>query len=897
MNTRHTLIAATLFVLTFVILLADAALGMETAVFFRGEATAVDPSGRAAALSCTTARIMPVGDSMTAGVGSSHWGGYRLSLFHLLRNEGIPFDFVGTQITGTIPGFDPNHEGYPGERTSAILSRSANMLTTNEPDVILLHIGTNDMNTIKADFTQGEIDDVVNTAVANVSQILDNVDAYETTNGVTVKVIVARIINQACDIGNSKCAVRVPATTQYNAALQTMIDARGDADISVVDMETGAGLVYELEPDGDFTTDEIHPNDSGYNKMGTVWATAVTNLVSGGCDAAPFIYTTPMTTATVGQPFSDNVGASGYPAPTYSLTTAPSGMSINETTGAMSWTPEMGNVGENTVVVVATNSSGTDSQTYTITVAVDPVPMITSTPITQTAANANYSYQVTASGAGPLTYSLTTVPPGMSIDNGTGLITWYADEAYAGPHNVTVEVNNSSGSDTQSFTLFVNLAPMINSNQSNANVTVDDTFNYQVTANGYPTVTFGLTEKPDGMSINATTGAVSWTPALGDLGPHDVTVTAVNSVGSDSQTFTLTAVSAPVISSTPMTKTAVSEPYSYTVTANGTTPFTFSLMEKPDGMTINPGSGVISWTPALAQQGTHTVTVQVENAHGSDMQTFELLVTTAPVIVSQPVTQTNALAAYSYPVIANGTGPFTYTLITKPTGMLVDAAGEISWSPGLADVGAHSVTVEVGNSNGTDRQSYELTVFGAPEITSSPVTETAVSTPYVYAITAGGAAPMSYSLVAGPAGMQVNPTTGLLTWTPSPAQLGEHAVTVQASNAINSDTQSFTLTVVAAPTITSTPVTSVKIGASYSYQVIAAGYPTPTYSLTTAPAGMSIHPTTGLISWTPGVDTVGDTVSVMIAAANAVGSSTQAFSVTVRGDDYFVFLPMIVRDK
>ena len=56
-----------------------------------------------------------------------------------------------------------------------------------------------------------------------------------------------------------------------------------------------------------------------------------------------------------------------------------------------------------------------------------------------------------------------------------------------------------------------------------------------------------------------------------------------------------------------------------------------------------------------------------------------------------------------------------------------------------------------------------------------------------------------------------------------------------------------------APQITSTPVTSATVGVAYSYDVNAsdANGDTLSYSLTQAPAGMTINASTGLIAWTP----------------------------------------------
>jgi hypothetical protein len=83
-----------------------------------------------------------------------------------------------------------------------------------------------------------------------------------------------------------------------------------------------------------------------------------------------------------------------------------------------------------------------------------------------------------------------------------------------------------------------------------------------------------------------------------------------------------------------------------------------------------------------------------------------------------------------------------------------------------------------------------------------------------------------------------------------------------------------------APQITSTPVTSATQGQPYSYQVTASGSPAPTFSLTTAPTGMTINSTSGLITWTPAV--LPGAYPVTVQAENGAGSpATQSFSVQV----------------
>ena len=92
-----------------------------------------------------------------------------------------------------------------------------------------------------------------------------------------------------------------------------------------------------------------------------------------------------------------------------------------------------------------------------------------------------------------------------------------------------------------------------------------------------------------------------------------------------------------------------------------------------------------------------------------------------------------------------------------------------------------------------------------------------------------------------------------------------------------------------APTITSPAVKSATVGRRYAYQVQAnagAGQAI-TFSLGTAPAGMSINAATGLVIWVPNVFQTGSS-SVTVLATDPSGDTTrQTFSISVSG----VFAP------
>jgi hypothetical protein len=217
-------------------------------------------------------RIMPLGDSITYdnNVGDQPPNaprpiglrtGYRQPLWLTLKAEGYDVDFVGSNPAGQIavPAFDPDNEGHPGYKADQVAGSVYGWLQLNPADVILLHIGTNDLNQ--------NPNDIANT-VADVKNILDKIDTYEQDEGVAITVVLARIINTAaygCSLGY---------TQTFNTNLAAMASGRASDKIIMVDMECGADLDYGLDttpPYAHDMYDNLHPNDNGYAKMADVW--------------------------------------------------------------------------------------------------------------------------------------------------------------------------------------------------------------------------------------------------------------------------------------------------------------------------------------------------------------------------------------------------------------------------------------------------------------------------------------------------------------------------------------------------------------------------------------------------------------------------------------------------
>lgn len=92
-----------------------------------------------------TLRVLPLGASSTVGVGSSATAGYRLPLWQRLTGDGGRVDFVGSRSTGPDALPDADHEGRSGWTAARMLPLTGGWVLAADPDVVLLHAGTNDL--------------------------------------------------------------------------------------------------------------------------------------------------------------------------------------------------------------------------------------------------------------------------------------------------------------------------------------------------------------------------------------------------------------------------------------------------------------------------------------------------------------------------------------------------------------------------------------------------------------------------------------------------------------------------------------------------------------------------------------------------------------------------------
>lgn len=202
-------------------------------------------------------RLMPLGNSITWGIGSPSGNSYRGFLWNKLAAEGHDLDFVGSVRNG--PMSDPDNEGHSGWRIDQIAGIADSVLARYRPNVVTLEIGTNDLN--------GNYE--VPTAADRMSALIDQIvrDAPDAT------VLVGTVI---ISTSSTEEATR-PA---FNQKVADLVQAKRAAGKHVRLVDMGALNAADL-------SDALHPNDNGFSKMADAFNAGVQAADADGWIKAP----------------------------------------------------------------------------------------------------------------------------------------------------------------------------------------------------------------------------------------------------------------------------------------------------------------------------------------------------------------------------------------------------------------------------------------------------------------------------------------------------------------------------------------------------------------------------------------------------------------------------------
>jgi len=252
---------------------------------------------------------------------------------------------------------------------------------------------------------------------------------------------------------------------------------------------------------------------------------------------APAITSALTKSGIVNAQFVYKIEASNLPT-SFSVQNLPPGLDATTVTtdGVLSGRPT--SAGTFSVPITATNALGTDTKTLVVTILPAlPIPVISSAPTASGTRGSAFTYQMTASNS-PTSYSVSgTLPNGLALNTATGLIS--GTPAASGVFNLQVGATNGGDPGTRSLVLTIAtptaVVPVIAS-ATTATVAADAPFTYRITANNTPT-TYGALNLPEGLAINAATGAITGRISLARS--YQITLTATNAVGIGYATLTL----------------------------------------------------------------------------------------------------------------------------------------------------------------------------------------------------------------------------------------------------------------------------------------------------------------------------------------------------------------------
>lgn len=468
-----------------------------------------------------------------------------------------------------------------------------------------------------------------------------------------------------------------------------------------------------------------------------------------------------------------------------------------------------------------------------------------------------------------------------------------------------------------------NVAPSITSTPPTT-ATEGVPFNYTVTATGMTPITFAMVSGPPGFSVHPATGVVTWTPATG--GSVSIEVRATNLAGADAQAFSVEVegLMGPVFTTEPPTEATVGAEYAYdpAVVANGTV--TWSAPVAPEGLTIDPETGAVRWTPTEAQAGVQDITIRATEDDSGVFtdQAFTVEVENAggpAVITSTPPERVFAGEVLQYDATASGAATIQWALETPSSGTPADGvviatdppigpAVTVQWDTTTVAPGEYTIALQAHNDLG-DPSVQEFSVMVEPRppvpeidlVTNPPPATMFVGTVYTYDVeltpesdSEGVVWSLSGVTVPEDLAITIDPATGEVSFTASESN-GEiqYSYTVRAENVLGEgDEATIVVDAVfppASPILTVTPGTlfTLEVGESFpGASASATGNPTPVLSISgTLPDFLDFDPLTGLLSASstkpaPDVSDLGPHSFDMVAT-NAEGTDSATIDIIV----------------
>jgi len=209
--------------------------------------------------------VSPIGDSITNGVGSSDMGGYRIVTKQAM---GSSIDFVGRLSHGSFA--DNQDEGWGGYTIQRVRDEVISTIPQNGGfgQVLLLTVGSNDF--IWNDHP------TIDGAAARANAALVEMQSLLTTtyNLAPNSTVLVSSIPAIRDWFHADNTYTYPEVDMYNEGVETLVNNFASEGRKTRFVDT----MGSLDLQADFS-DGVHPDDSGYAKIGAAWSNALSTVV------------------------------------------------------------------------------------------------------------------------------------------------------------------------------------------------------------------------------------------------------------------------------------------------------------------------------------------------------------------------------------------------------------------------------------------------------------------------------------------------------------------------------------------------------------------------------------------------------------------------------------------
>ena len=612
-------------------------------------------------------------------------------------------------------------------------------------------------------------------------------------------------------------------------------DTRGDGDMLTAILVTGPthALSFTLNVDGSFsyvhdgsetTTDsfsyKVADNRGAESNVATVSITVNAPPLANNDTA-----TTNQNTAALINVLGNDSDSDGTLDPTSVTIVGAAGhgtTSVNPTTGMITYTPAASYTGPDSFSYRVKDDLGADSNVATVSITVNAPPLANNDAATT---NKNTAVVINVLGndsdsdgtLDPTSVAI-VAPAGhgtTAVNPTTGLITYTPAANYTGPDSFSYQVRDNLGAESNiaAVSITVNAPPLAGNDTATTNkntAAVINVLGNDSDSDGTldPTSVAIFSPASHGTtSVNPTTGVITYTPAANYTGPDSFSYKVKDNRGADSNVATVSiTVNAPPLAGGDAATTNQNTAVVINVLGNdsdpdGTLDPTSVAIVGAVGhgtTNVNPTTGVITYTPAANYTGPDSFSYQVRDNLGADSNVATVSITVnAPPLANNDTATTNQNTAVVINVVGNdsdsdGTLDPTSVTIVSPAGhgttSVNPTTGMITYTPAASYTGPDSFSYRVKDNLGAESNIATVSItVNAPPLANNDAATTNKNTAAVINVVGndsdsdGTVDPTSVAIVA-PAGhgtTAVNPTTGLITYTPAANYTGPDSFSYQ----------------------------------------------------------------------------------------------------------------------